>query len=176
MKNATVPAKPSASAGLAARQFVLDVIELDAKGAANPALADGLAGTVAFFTDLCHVQTARAAGEAGRICAEIVHGYNRHPAWDETSCHACYCAEELETLEGLIPGIDGSARAYADVSEEGGSHPLKAGPCVRFDGLESFVRLRAKLDGCLTGSRLAKDRAAGALTRVMTREALDYPV
>ena len=76
-----------------------------------------LAGTVAFFTDLCHVQTARAAGEVGRICAEIVHGYNRHPAWDETSCHACYCAEELETLEGIIPGIDGSARAYSDVSE-----------------------------------------------------------
>ena len=64
---------------LAARQFILDVIELETKGAANPALAGGLAGTVAFFTDLCHVQAARAAGEAGRICAEIVHGYNRHP-------------------------------------------------------------------------------------------------
>ena len=160
---------------LAARQFVLDVIELDTKGAANPALADGLAGTVAFFTDLCHVQNARAAGEVSRICAEIVHGYNRHPAWDETSCHACYCAEELEALEGIIPGINGSARAYADVSEEGGTHPLKAGPCVKFDGLEAFVRLRAKLDGCLTGCRLAKDRAAEALTKVMTREALDYP-
>src|SRR5208282_5065472 len=130
---------------LAARQFVLDVIELDTKGAANPALADGLAGTVAFFTDLCHVQTARAAGEVGRICAEIVHGYNRHPAWDETSCHACYCAEELETLEGIIPGIDGSARAYSDVFEAGEPRPLKAGPCVRFAGLEDFVRLRAKL-------------------------------
>jgi hypothetical protein len=32
-----------------------------------------------------------------------------------------------------------------------------------------------KLDGCLTGCRLAKDRAAEALTKVMTREALDYP-
>jgi alkylation response protein AidB-like acyl-CoA dehydrogenase len=160
---------------LAARQFVLDVIELDTKGTANPVLADGLAGTVAFLTDLCHVQTARAAGEVSRICAELVHGYNRHPAWDETSCHACYCAEELETLEGLIPGIGGSARAYADVSEEGGSHPLKAGPCVKFEGLETFVRLGAKLDGCLTGCRLAKDRAAAALTKVMTREALDYP-
>ena len=104
---------------LAARQFILDVIELETKGAANPALADGLAGTVAFFTDLCHVQSARAAGEVGRICAELVHGYNRHPAWDEASCHACYCAEELESLEGIIPGIDGSARAYSDVSEAG---------------------------------------------------------
>jgi alkylation response protein AidB-like acyl-CoA dehydrogenase len=161
---------------LAARQFILDVVELETKGAENPALADGLAGTVAFFTDLCHVQSARAAGEAGRVCAEIVHGYNRHPAWTETSCHACYCAAELETLEGLIPGIDDSARAYSDVSETGESHPFKAGPCVKFAGLEDFVRLRAKLDGCLTGCRLAKDRAAEALTKVMTREALDYPV
>jgi alkylation response protein AidB-like acyl-CoA dehydrogenase len=135
---------------LAARQFILDVIELDTKGAANPALADGLAGTVAFFTDLCHVQSARAAGETGRICAEIVHGYNRHPAWDETTKPACCCGKEDQTR-------------------------LKAGPCVKFDGLEDFVRLRAKLDGCLTGCRLAKDRAAEALTKVMTREALDYP-
>ncbi len=111
----------------------------------------------------------------GRICAEIVHGYNRHPAWDERSCHACYCAEELETLEGIIPGINGSARAYSDVSEIAEEHPIKAGPCVKFDGLEPFVRLRTKLDGCLTGCRLAKDRAAEALTKVMTREALDYP-
>jgi alkylation response protein AidB-like acyl-CoA dehydrogenase len=161
---------------LAARQFTLDVIELETKGTAIPALADGLAGTVSFFMDLCHVQCARAAGEISRICAELVHGYNRHPAWDETSCHACYCAAELESLEGIIPGIDGSARAYSDVSETGESHPSKAGPCVKFAGLEDFVRLRAKLDGCLTGCRLAKDRAAEALTKVMTREALDYPV
>ena len=52
----------------------------------------------------------------------------------------------------------------------------KAGPCVRFDGTEAFVRLRLKLDGCLTGVRLAKDRAADALTKVMIPEALDYPV
>ncbi len=53
---------------------------------------------------------------------------------------------------------------------------MKAGPCVRFEGVETFVRLRTKLDGCLTGCRLAKDRAADALTQVMTREALDYPM
>ncbi len=160
---------------LAARQFILDLLELAAKGAENPVLAESLAGTVSFFTDLCQVQSARAAGEVGRVCAEIVHGYNRHPAWDETSCHACYAAEELQTLEGIIPGIDGSARAYSDVSEIREPHPFKAGPCARFDGLELFVRLRTKLDGCLTGCRLAKDRAAETLTTVMTREALDYP-
>jgi hypothetical protein len=161
---------------LAARQFILDTLELEEKGAANPALADGLPGFVNFFTDLCHVQSARAAGEVGRICAELVYGYNRHPAWDEASCHACYSAEDLESLEGIIPGIDGSARNCADVTEANEAHPLKAGPCVKLTGLEAFVRLRAKLDGCLTGARLAKDRAADGLTKVMIPEALDYPV
>lgn len=160
---------------LSARQFILDVIELDTRRANTPS-ADELAGTVAFMMDLCHVQSARAAGEVGRICAEIVHGYQRHPAWDEASCAACYGADELESLEGIIPGIDASARGCADVIEQGEAHPRKAGPCVQFAGLEAFARLRAKLDGCLTGSRLAKDRAASALTRVMTREALDYPL
>jgi len=161
---------------LAARQFILDVMELETQGAQNPALADGLPGTVAFFTDLCHVQAARAAGEAGRICAEIVHGYNRHPAWDQAGCHTCYEAGELTALEGIVPGIDASARAYSDVAESGEAHPPKAGPCVKCEGLEAFLALRAKLDACLTGCRLAKDRAADSLTKVMTREALDYPV
>ncbi len=160
---------------LAARQFILDVIELETRGPSNSAVADGLEGTVAFFTDLCHVQAARAAGEVGRISAEIVYGYNRHPAWTGESCHACYSAEDLDSLEGVIPGIASSARGVSDVTEEGQAHPSKAGPCVCMTGFEEFVRLRAKLDGCLTGCRLAKDRAAQALTQVMTREALDYP-
>lgn len=160
---------------LAARQFILDVGELE-KQTEVPALDESLAGTIQFFNQLCHVQCARAAGEVSRICTEIVFGYNRHPAWDEASCQACYCAEELESLEGIIPGIDGSARVCSDVSEAGEPHAVKAGPCVKFTGLESYLRLRTKLDGCLTGFRLAKDGAAEALTKVMTREALDYPV
>jgi alkylation response protein AidB-like acyl-CoA dehydrogenase len=161
---------------LAARQLIYDVAELEAKGANNPAVAEGLDGTVSFLNDLAHVQCARAAGEISRITSEIVFGYNRHPAWDETSCHACYRAEELSSFENLIPGLEDSARAYSDVAEAGEEHPCKAGPCVKFHGLETFIHLRGKLDGCLTGCRLAKDRAAESLTRVMTREALDYPV
>jgi alkylation response protein AidB-like acyl-CoA dehydrogenase len=160
---------------LATRQFILDVAELEEKGSRNPALAEGLDGTVGFLTNLAHVQSARAATEISRITSEIVFGYNRHPAWDETTCHACYRATELSSMEGVIPGIEGSARAYSDVAEPGEEHPAKAGPCVKFSGLEMYIRLRAKLDGCLTGCRLAKDRAADSLTEVMTREALDYP-
>jgi hypothetical protein len=36
--------------------------------------------------------------------------------------------------------------------------------------------MRMRMDGCLTGSRLAKDRAAEALQKVMIPEALDYPL
>jgi alkylation response protein AidB-like acyl-CoA dehydrogenase len=159
---------------LAARHQILDVIELQEKGSSNPALQDSLPGYVRFLTDLCHVQVAASAGEVGRICSELVYGYNRHPAWDQEGCEACYQTSELDALEGLIPGISGTAANYTDVVEEE-FVPHKAGPCVRFDGYEQFARLRMKLDGCLTGARLAKDRAAHDLAHVMIPEALDYP-
>ncbi|MEI8345722.1 MAG: acyl-CoA dehydrogenase, partial [Candidatus Omnitrophota bacterium] len=79
-----------------------------------------------------------------RIAAELVFGYNPHPAWDGKTCDS--------------------------------AHSMKAGPCAVTTNLEEFVRLRAKLDGCLTGCRIAKDRAATALTQVMIPEALDYPL
>jgi alkylation response protein AidB-like acyl-CoA dehydrogenase len=161
---------------LSARSQIMDLLELEEKGPQSPTVAEGLAGLLEFLSDLCHVQCARAAGEAGRVCAELVFGYNRHPAWDAEGCASCYGADDLEAIESLIPGISSLARRYADVVETGGGHPPKAGPCVRFTGLEQFARLRARLDGCLTGSRLAKDRAAEALTKVMIPEAPDYPV
>ncbi len=157
---------------LAARYLVLDVGELEEEGPANPVVAEGLVGLLNFYTDLCHVQCARASGEVGRICAELVFGYRPHPAWDETGMKTCYKADELVEMEGLIPGLASTAK---DVVEADGSHPAKAGPCAGFEGYDQFVRLRTKLDGCLTGARLAKDRAAEALTKVMIPEALDYP-
>ncbi|GAB4321848.1 MAG: hypothetical protein Kow0059_16700 [Candidatus Sumerlaeia bacterium] len=160
---------------LASRQQILDVIELDQQGPQNPALAEGLAGTVQFLTDLCHVQAARAAGETARICSELVFGYNRHPAWDAAACANCYTEDQLDALEGVIAGIGSVADSVSDVIHHGDTRPMKAGPCVNFKGLETFVSLRSKIDGCLTGARLAKDRAADALMHVMIPEALDYP-
>jgi alkylation response protein AidB-like acyl-CoA dehydrogenase len=160
---------------VAARCQILDVLELETKGASTPTLAAGLPGTVNFLTDLCHVQSARAAGEVGRICAELVHGCNRHPTWGTATCQNNYGAEDLDAVESLIPGISSPARAASDVTEPDTAHPAKAGPCVALTGLEVFARLRTKLDGCLTGGHLAKDRAAEALTKVMIPEVLDYP-
>jgi len=161
---------------LAARLQILDVLELEEKGRENPVLQDSLEGFVRFLTDLCHVQTASAAGEVGRICSELVYGYNRHPAWNGEEHESCYQPSDLAVLEGVIPGISGAAESYSDVIPEEDFVAQKAGPCVRFDGYEEFARLRAKLDGCLTGNRLAKDRAAAALVQVMIPEALDYPI
>jgi alkylation response protein AidB-like acyl-CoA dehydrogenase len=155
---------------LASRYQILDVLELEEKGPQNPALAEALPGFIRFFTDLCHVQAARAAGESSRVCGELVFGYNRHPSWEERE--ACFQADDLVELEAVMPGLSAGAR---DVVEADGSHAPKAGPCVRFKGMETFSRLRGKLDGCLTGARLAKDRAAHALTQVVIPEALDYP-
>ncbi|MCX7626275.1 MAG: acyl-CoA/acyl-ACP dehydrogenase [Candidatus Sumerlaeaceae bacterium] len=159
---------------LASRQQILDVLELEEKGPSCPTLAEGLEGYVQFFTDLCHVQAARAAGECGRICAELVHGYNAHPAWETVPCNSCYSVDEVNDWEAILPGLPCGAEEEQAVYDK--EHVLpKAGPCVRFGGLEQFERLRMKLDGCLTGARLAKDRAAKALTQVMIPEALDYP-
>jgi len=118
------------------------------------------------------VQSARASGEVARICAELVFGYNRHPAWDEAGYRGCYQQDELDSLEGIIPGIG----SYGlDVIASDGSHPKKAGPCAKCNGAEQFLSLQTKLSTCLTGCRLSKDRAAEAISKLMIPEALDYP-
>jgi alkylation response protein AidB-like acyl-CoA dehydrogenase len=160
---------------LASRFQILDALELEAAGPDAPALTESLPGLVSFFSDLAHVQAARAAGEAGRIAAELVNGYNRHPAWDAAGCAGCYGEADLASLEQLIPGIESTAGSYGDIIPLDGPPTRKAGPCVRFKGLDDFLRLRGRLDGCLTGFRLAKDRVAEALTKIRIPEKLDYP-
>ncbi len=157
---------------VAARCQILDVLRLRQHGAEDASVAEGLAGLVNFLTDLCHVQSSRASGEVGRICAELVFGYDRHPSWDEPGAHGCWHQDELDEIEGLIPGFN----AYAlDVIQSDGSHPQKAGPCVKCHGAQPFLTLHTKLASCHTGSRLAKDRAADAISKIMIPEALDYP-
>jgi len=157
---------------MAARCQVLDVLELEEKGPNDPVVSEGLPGTLQFLTDLCHVQAARAAGEVSRICAELTYGYNRHPAWDAEGYKACFLSEELDEYENLIPGIESVA---TDVVTAAGAHPRKAGPCAGCAGSVDFLHLQNKLATCLTGARLAKDRAAENISKVMIPEALDYP-
>jgi len=111
---------------LAARSLLADVQELAAKGPEHPVVGPEIDGYVNTFTDLCHLQAARAAGEVGRISAELFYGY------------------------------------AASADQTG-------------DAAATFQKLRASVDESLAGSRLAKDRAAKALTQIMIPEALDYP-
>ena len=157
---------------LAVRCQILDVLELGNRGAEDSSVAEGLPGLLNFMTDLCHVQSARASGEVARICAELVFGYNPHPAWDEKGSHSCFLQEEIDVLEGFIPGI---TACTVDIIGNDGTHPKKAGPCAKCHGAETFLALHTKLDTCLTGSRLAKDRAADAVSKLMIPEVLDYP-
>ncbi len=157
---------------LASRCQILDIVELEKRGPGDAVVAEGLPGTLQFMTDLCHVQSARAAGEVSRICAELVYGYNRHPAWDVEGYKACFLSDELEAYESFAPGLGSCA---ADVIAVNGTHPAKAGPCAGCAGSADFLQLQNKLATCLTGSRLAKDRAAETVSKVMIPEALDYP-
>lgn len=157
---------------LASRAQILDVLELEKRGEQDAVTAEGLAGMVQFLSDLCHTQAAQAAGEVSRICGELVFGYNRHPAWDDPDHRSCFLASELDELEEVMPGISAMA---LDVIAEDGSHPMKAGPCAGCAGAGEFLRMQSKLTTCLTGSRLAKDRAAETVCKVMIPEALDYP-
>jgi len=157
---------------MASRYQILDVLELEKRGADDPVASEGLEGTVQFLSDLCHTQAAAAAGEVSRICAELVFGYNQHPAWNEEAHKSCFLASELEELEETMPGISAMA---LDVEGADGSHPQKAGPCAGCAGNSEFLRLQSKLTACLSGSRLAKDRAAETASKVMIPEALDYP-
>jgi alkylation response protein AidB-like acyl-CoA dehydrogenase len=157
---------------VASRAQILDVLELEACGPGDPVAAEGLEGTVQFLSDLCHTQAAAAAGEVSRICGELVFGYNRHPAWEEEEHRNCFLAAELEEYEETMPGISAFA---VDVLGADGSHPQKAGPCAGCAGSSEFLRLQSKLTTCLSGCRLAKDRAAETVGKVMIPEALDYP-
>ena len=158
---------------LASRAQILDVLELEARGQDDAVASEGLSGTVQFLSDLCHTQAAQAAGEVSRICAELVYGYNRHPAWDEEGHKSCFLSSELDAYEETMPGITAMA---VDVLATDGSHPFKAGPCAACQGSSEFLRLQSKLTTCLSGARLAKDRAAETVSKVMIPEALDYPV
>ncbi|MCA9726603.1 MAG: acyl-CoA dehydrogenase family protein [Candidatus Eisenbacteria bacterium] len=157
---------------LASRFQILDVLELEEKtaGSEGEEATEAMQGLVHFFSDLAHTQAARAAGEVDRICTDLLYGYNRHPHWDS---EYAFPRGDLESLETVMPGI--AACSERDAIDEDGSHAPKAGPCVRFAGMETFQALRAKLGGCGTGSGLAKDRAAHALANVMIPEAQDYP-
>jgi alkylation response protein AidB-like acyl-CoA dehydrogenase len=96
---------------LASRFQILDVLELEARGPEDPVAAEGLVGTVQFLSDLCCTQAAQAAGEAARICGELVFGYQEQLPPDEEEneeeeqeccCEECGPAGEFLCLQSNL--------------------------------------------------------------------------
>ena len=135
-----------------------DVMELIEKGPMSPTLAEGLDDLTGFYKDLCHVQAARAAGEVARICSELVYGYN----WNRCPTPDGGIAEKCEPEQ----------KSKSECAQDGTLGDQSK--CSRPE-LVRFRELKATVDMCLAGSRLAKDRAGNALAEVMIPEALDYP-
>ncbi len=98
---------------LSARLQILDVLELEAKGPENPVTAEGLEGYLTFFSDLCRIQSAKAGGEAARICVTQAQGFAADP-------NAAKGLSELRakvdaTMFGTGPAKDRAARALTKV-------------------------------------------------------------
>ena len=113
--------------------------------------------------DIAHVYAAKTASCAGTVCAQLVFGYRSHRTWNAEGCATCYVTDDLDDLEAVMPGFTAAGLATIDVIEADGTHPAKRGPCANFEGLDTFMSLRNRLDACLTGARIAKDRAATAI-------------
>lgn len=93
---------------IASRLFILDVLELAAKGPENPMVAEGLEGYMAFFSDIARMQAARAAGEASRVCASLVHGFAPADA-------------DLQAFAALRLGVDTSLAGLGLARERAGA-------------------------------------------------------
>ncbi len=76
---ATYPLADALSWLVASYHLTIDVLQLAQHGPESPALAEGIDGLVNFYNDLCTIHSATAAGEATRICAELVFGYRAAP-------------------------------------------------------------------------------------------------
>jgi alkylation response protein AidB-like acyl-CoA dehydrogenase len=102
---------------VASYRLVLDVLELIAKGPENPALAEGIEGLVTFYSDLSHIHAATAAGEAGRICAELVFGYkaSQSEAFAELAPFIALRTKVDASLAGSKLAKDRAADALAQV-------------------------------------------------------------
>ena len=117
-----------------------------------------------FFADLCHVQAARAAGEVGPHLRRAGLRLQPPPGVGRaTGARACCQANELDALEALIPGL--ARLRDTDVIEPTAAHPARRALRVAARARPTSPTLRVKLDGCLTGAQLAKDRAAEALSQ-----------
>jgi hypothetical protein len=157
---------------MASRCQILDVLELETRGAADAVAAEGLAGNRAI--------PERPLPHAGRASRRRGFAHLRRAGlWLQPPSRVGRGrASQLFPIERARRTGRNHARHHGygrRCSQADGSHPAKAGPCAGCAGSSEFLRLQSKLTTCLTGARLAKDRAAETVSKVMIPEALDYP-
>lgn len=99
---------------LAARYFILDLIELKTKGKDNPVLAESIDAYLEFYANMSKVQIVRSAGEVVRICSGLVFGY----ATEETEGLEAFEAAQsklAQSLRGFSAAKESAAEALLDV-------------------------------------------------------------
>jgi len=181
-------------------QFRVWMAEMRALSKAQPAMGACALATAMelWLTTLEHLQRGKDAAGA-KLYQSARHGVSF--AMADALCWLlavrCLIADVLE-LEAKGPenptvaeGLDGLLQFYKDLCAVQAARA--AGEVCRVTAelvygynsgetccgepaeLAAFEELRRKVDRGLAGSRLAKDRAAAALSKVMIPEALDYP-
>ncbi len=99
---------------LAARSFTADIQELAVKGPEHPVIGSEIEGYLNTFTDLAHVQIARAVGEVARVSAELIYGYGA--ASEEAAAEFQKLRSKIDaSLVGARLSKDRAARALTQV-------------------------------------------------------------
>ncbi len=134
-------------------------------------MADALCWLLASRFQIMDVLELEAQGPGNTVVAEGLEGLANFLT---DLCHvqaAAAAGESARVCAELVYGYNAlpactDENCTCGQADESGAVVAALGP---------FIRLRMKLDANLSGARLAKDRAAEALAKVMIPEALDYP-
>lgn len=78
------PLADALSGLLAARSFILDIVELDSKGRENPNVNSELESFTGFFTDLSYIQASKMALDNIKVLSEIIFGIEAMKGYTET--------------------------------------------------------------------------------------------
>ena len=158
---------------LAARQFILDNVELEAKGAENPALAESLAGTVASSPTfaMCNRRgpPVKRAGFAPRSFTATT---GTRPGMKRAAT-AAIAPRNWRTWKALFPAL--TARPGRIPTLPNPATPSAQGRSVCQVRRAGSVCPFANQVGWLSHRLSAGQRPRRRGVKVMTREALDYP-
>jgi len=105
--------------------------------------------------------------EKGPMSMTLAEGIDDLTAFYKDLCHV-QCARAAGEVARVCTELVYGFTACKLVSPDA--------PAADADALATFQALKAKLDQCMAGCRMAKDRAGNALAEVMIPEALDYPI